>query len=112
MMFLFRINKMRIIDNRTSTFLFFREDLADVFVTTGNDDLQASNPWMREKHLDKKRTFLAATVSNARASRILTEVENVEDNQGAFLGDMGYVLFSPRRFQMTSTGLRRGQKQP
>jgi len=97
MMFLFRINKMRIIDNRTSAFLFFREDLADVFVTTGNDDLQASNPWMRENHLDKKRTFLAATVSNAGASRILTEVENVEHNQALFLGDMGYVLFQSEK---------------
>jgi hypothetical protein len=95
--FLFRINKMRIIDNRTSAFLFFRKDLANVFVTTGNDDLHASNPWMRENDFDKKRAFLATTVSNARASRILTEVENVKHNQALFLGDMGYVLFQSEK---------------
>ena len=108
-MFYFCINKMKVIDNRTSGFLFFKRDLADVkiisLVTTGNDDLPDLDDWMRGIDPAKKKTLLAAAVSNMLASRILTEVEHVKDNQTLFFGDKGMSFFNPRRFQTTSTGL-------
>jgi hypothetical protein len=94
--FFFRINKRKIIENRTSAFLFFRQDVADVFMTTGIDDLHVLNPWMRENP-DKERTFLVTAVSNALASRLLAEVENIKHNQVLSAGDMGYVLFQSEK---------------
>jgi len=95
--FFFRINKRKIIENRTSAFLFFRKDVADVFMTTDVDDLRALNPWMMENDPDKERTFLVTAVSNALASRLLTEVEDVKHNQALLVGDMGYVLFQSEK---------------
>src|SRR5262249_14995948 len=87
---------MKVIDNQTSAFLYFREDLASAFVPTGNDDLRTLDPCVRETDPDKK-TFLAAPASNALASRILTEIENAKNNPAFLLGDAGYVLFHSER---------------
>lgn len=99
-MFYFRINKMKVIDNRTSGFLFFKRDLADVkiisFVTTGNDDLPDLDAWTRQNDPATKKVLLAAAVSSVLASRILTEVDHVKDNQSLFFGDTGYVLFQSK----------------
>lgn len=96
-MFYFRINKLRILDNRTSAFLFFKKDLADVkivsFVTTDNADLPELDAWLREKDANRKKALLAAAVSGVVASRILTEVDHVKDNQTLTFGDTGYVLY-------------------
>jgi hypothetical protein len=100
-MFLFRINKMKIPDDRMSAFLFFRKDLADAFVTA--DDAHALGPWMRRND-PEKRTFLAAAVSNALASRILTEAETVKRNQALLLDNIGYVLFQSERIPEDFSG--------
>ncbi|NGP88355.1 hypothetical protein [Fodinibius halophilus] len=71
-MFYFRINKLKIIDNRTSGFLFFKKDLADVkiisFVTTGNDDLPDIDLWLQEDDPEEKKSLLASAVTNLAAS--------------------------------------------
>lgn len=96
-MFYFRINKLKVIDNRTTGFLFFKKDLADVkilsFVTTGNDDLPNIDAWMHAEDPAKKKNFLASAVTSLAASRVLTTVESVRDNHSLFFGDTGYVLY-------------------
>src|SRR5262245_23282615 len=94
-MFLFRINKMKCLEDKTSPFLFFRNDLANVNVTAGNE-AHVLGPWMRGNDPDK-RTFLAAAVSNGFASRVLTEVENVKYDQALVLDNAGYVLFQSEK---------------
>lgn len=99
-MFYFRINKLRVLDNRTRAFLFFKKDLANVkiisFVTTNNTDLPDLESWMAENDPAKKRTLLSAAVTNLLASRILTPIEHVKDQQTIFFGDTGYVLFEAK----------------
>jgi hypothetical protein len=95
-MFFFRINKMKVIDSRTSAFLYFREDLASAFVPIGNVPLHTLDPCVRETDPDKK-TFFAAVASNALASRILTEIENAKNNPAFLLRGAGYVLFHSAR---------------
>jgi hypothetical protein len=113
-MFYFRINKLRILDNRTSAFLFFKKDLADVkivsFVTTDNADLPELDAWFRERDPAKKKALLAAAVSGVVASRILTEVDHVKDNQTLTFGDTGYVLYQttgvPENFNWCFTAVK------
>ena len=96
-MFYFRINKLKILDNRTSGFLFFKKDMANVkiisFITTDNMDLPDLGEWVTEKDPAKKRILLTAAVTNLLAARILTPIMHVKDQQTIFFGDTGYVLF-------------------
>ena len=95
-MFYFRINKLKILDNRTSGFLFFKKDVLNVkiisFITTDNMDLPDLGDWVAENDPLKKKALLKAAVTNLLASRILTPIEHVKDQQTIFFGDTGYVL--------------------
>ena len=112
-MFYFRLNKLKVIDNRTERF-FFKRDLADVkllsLVTTGNHDLSNLDKWMQESDQEKKIEILRDVVSSVIASRILTEVKDVKDNQSLFFGDTGYVLYQsdkiPQSFNWCFTAVK------
>jgi hypothetical protein len=100
-MFYFRLNKLKILDNRTDAFLFFKKDLATVkimsFVTTDNADLPDLEIWINENDPAKKQVALANAVAAVLASRILIPIEQVKDNQTMTFGDAGYVVFeSPK----------------
>jgi hypothetical protein len=98
-MFYFRINKVKVFDNRESAFLLFKRDLAQVkimsFVTTNNVDLPNLDPWMAAIDPAEKQTILAQAVDRVVASRILTEIDNVKDNHTLTFGDTEYVLYQP-----------------
>ena len=102
-MFFFRINKLRIIDNkeRPKYLGIFGPDRAKVkiisFVTTDNmalpdmtDFLQTNDPLFR-------KNVLKAAVSQVVESRILTLVDNIKDNHIMFFGDTGYVLYHSKK---------------
>ncbi len=96
-MFYFRINKLKIIDNRESGFLFFTKDRAEVkllsFITTGNTDLPGLANLMSAKNDEEKRKIIKATVEQCISSRTFVEIQNVRDNQTLTFGDTGYVLY-------------------
>jgi len=96
-MFYFRLNKLRILDNRTDSFLFFKRDLATVkilsFVTTENTDLPNLELWLNEADPVKKQAALATAVAEVIASRVLIPIDRVKDNQTMTFGDTGYVVF-------------------
>lgn len=96
-MFYFRINKLKLFDNRTQGLFSFRRDLATIkivsFVTTENTDLPDLELWVRENDPAKKQTLLANAVAAVLASRILIPIEHIKDNQTITFGDTGYVIF-------------------
>jgi hypothetical protein len=99
-MFFFRINKIKIFDNKERRkFLgILGKDLAQVklisFVTT---DIAGQLPdleeFIRENDPERKKEILQNAVSRIVNSRILTPIENVKDNHQLLFGDTGYVLF-------------------
>lgn len=97
-MFYFRINKLKIKDNRENPqFILFGPDKAEVkllsfiirddFTFPDMDELLSSNDEAR------KREIIAAGAQQVASSRILTTIENVKDNSIMTFGDTGYVLY-------------------
>jgi hypothetical protein len=102
-MFYFRINKLKIRDNRESPeFLgLFGPDLAEVklfsFVTTGDADLPNVDELLSGTNEERKKAILSAAVQHVASSRILTTVENIKDNHVMTFGDTGYVLYQSNK---------------
>jgi hypothetical protein len=96
-MFYFRINKVRIIDNRESAFLFFRRDLAEIklisFITTGDVSFPDLDTFITETDPLKKQQLAASMVAQVVSNRILATIDNVTDGQTITFGDTGYVVF-------------------
>ncbi|MCP4609568.1 MAG: hypothetical protein GY845_12730 [Planctomycetes bacterium] len=96
-MFYFRINKVRIIDNRENAFLFFTRDLAEIklvsLITTGNTSFPDLDPFLAETNPEKKKQLAAAMVAQVVSNRILATIDNVKDGQTINFGDTGYVVF-------------------
>ncbi len=96
-MFYFRLNKVRIIDNRESGFLFFKRDLAEIkmisFITTGDTSFPDLDAFLQETDSQEKAKLAAAMVSQVVSNRILATIDNVKDDQSITFGDTGYVLF-------------------
>ena len=106
MPFYFRINRVKIIDNKTTGFWFFSRDLADIklvsFVTTGDQPLPDMTAYatyakevvgVKDVASNVKRELAAAMVAQVVNSRILARIDEVKDNQTITFGDTGYVLF-------------------
>lgn len=101
-MFYFRINRLKLYDNREGKFLgLFGRDLAQVkimsFVTTSNTDLPDLDELLATNDPARKKEIIQAAVKQVVASRVLTTIENVKDRHIMTFGDTGYVLFeSPK----------------
>lgn len=98
-MFYFRINKLKIIDNRENR-QFLRvlgTDRAEVkinsFITTEDTHLPDMNELLVTNDPGRKRDLLAAAVAEVVSSRVLTTIQNVTDNHEMTFGDTGYVLY-------------------
>lgn len=105
-MFYFRLNKVRIIDNRERGFLFFKRDLAELklisLINTENTDFPDLDAYIAETDPDKKRELAATLVSQVANQRVLPTINNVKDGHTITFGDTGFVLFQsdtiPRDF--------------
>ena len=79
-MFYFRINKMKIFDNRECGFLFFRRDLAELkilsLVTAAGATLPSLDEWVNETDPAKKRQALEAAITGAVQAQELTEASD------------------------------------
>ncbi len=101
-MFYFRINKLKIIDNKElPAFLgIFGPDVAQIkiisFVTTDNIPLPDMTEFLKTNNQELRKNVLKSAVTQVVSSRILTMVENVKDNHIMYFGDTGYVLFQSR----------------
>lgn len=98
-MFYFRINKVKIFDNKEGKkLLLFGKDLAQVklmsFINTDNSGYLPNFEELRlTNDPDRKRAIVAEAVENIVSSRILTPIDNVRDNHQMTFGDTGYVLY-------------------
>ena len=98
-MFFFRINKLKIIDNKElPRFLgVFGPDIAQVkmvsFVTTDNMVLPDMTGFQEVQDIETRKKILKAAVNQVVDARILTVVENIKDNHIMYFGDTGYVLY-------------------
>lgn len=98
-MFYFRINKLKIVDNRENRqFLrVFGTDRAEVkinsFITTEETRLPDMDELLVTNDPSRKRELLAAAVAEVVGSRVLTTIQNVTDNHEMTFGDTGYVLY-------------------
>lgn len=101
-MFYFRINKLKIQDNKEGKkFVFFGKDLAQVklvsFVNTENVEIPNLTEFIQTHDEAAKKEILKTAVENVISSRILTEIENVKDNHSMMFGDTGYVLYQTEK---------------
>ncbi|RYU93653.1 hypothetical protein [Emticicia agri] len=98
-MFFFRINKVKIFDNREKKkFLgIFGRDLAQVkflsFVSTEFSAFPDLSDFLNTNNAEEKKAIIKKEVENVIASRIFTEIQNVKDNHVMTFGDTGFVLY-------------------
>jgi len=98
-MFYFRINKLKIIDNREKRHILrvFGRDRAEVqlnsFITTDETRLPVMDELLASNDPQRQRALLAEAVNDVVSSRVLTTIDNVTDNHVMTFGDTGYVLY-------------------
>jgi hypothetical protein len=98
-MFLFRLNKIKIFNNRErKKFLgLFGRDHAEVrilsFVTTEFTDLPNLDDLINSIDPAEQKALLQQAVSTVISRRILTTVEHVKDGQVMTFGDTGFTVF-------------------
>lgn len=98
-MFFFRINKVKIFDNREKKkFLgIFGRDLAQVkflsFVSTEFSAFPDLSDFLSTNDAAEKKAIIKKGVESVIASRIFTEIQNVKDNHVMTFGDTGFVLY-------------------
>lgn len=98
-MFYFRINRLKIKDNRERARLFgmLGKDRARVklisFVTTDQARLPDMDRLLAAVDPREQQSILRAIVAEVVQSRVLTTIDQVRDNQALTFGDTGFVLF-------------------
>lgn len=99
MPFYFRINRVKILDNRESGFLFFSRDLAEVkftsMIVTGNTDFPQIETYRSIKGLrdvSAARDLTSSMIAQVISQRQTLTIEGIRDNQTLTFGDTGYVL--------------------
>jgi len=102
-MFYFRINRLKIVDNREDRqFLrIFGADRAEVklnsFITTDETLLPDMDELLQTNDPQRKKNLFAAAVTHIVDSRVLTTIQNITDNHVMTFGDTGYVLYQSER---------------
>ena len=98
-MFYFRINRLKIIDNREKRqFLrVFGSDRAEVklnsFITTDETQLPDMDELLATTDPRRTKALFKAAVEHVVSSRVFTTIQNVTDNHEMTFGDTGYVLY-------------------
>ena len=115
-MFYFRIDRVRFLDNGgvKSGFGIFGHDFAEVkflsFVTRSDQSVPELDEWMQNNDAASKKTMLQTLVNDAISSRVLTEIDRVQDNVPVSFGDTGLVLYEgeeiPEAFTWTFVAVR------
>lgn len=100
MPFYFKINKIKIVDNKESGFLFFHKDLAsislDSFFTTSDKVFKSLDkyiPYSKAKDDRSKEVAIADMVLDKIKNRTTIQIDCVKDNQVLTFGDTGCALY-------------------
>ncbi|MEO8498096.1 MAG: hypothetical protein ABI614_23770, partial [Planctomycetota bacterium] len=102
-MFFFRLNKLKIIDNREKRHVLqlFGADKAEVqlssFITTDSTELPELSELIATDNSQRKQKLAELAVARVINSRVLTTIENVTDNHEMTFGDTGFVLYQAER---------------
>ena len=98
-MFIFRLNKIKVLKNRErKKFLgLFGKDEAEVrimsFISTEFTEMPNLDELMKATDAAQQDKLLEALISTVLSRRVLTTVENVRDGQVLTFGDTGYSVF-------------------
>ena len=100
-MFYFRLNKVKLTDNKSHKGLFgIGKDQATVqlwsLTTIGNIDLPNLEELMNTTDAARKKQIVADIVQRVAASRQMTPVAGVKDGATLTFGDVGYVMFQSK----------------
>ncbi|MEM9665768.1 MAG: hypothetical protein AAF970_12580 [Bacteroidota bacterium] len=116
-MFYFRLNKVKILDNRERARLLglLSRDRAEVefvsLVTTGNDDFPSLDELVATSDPARRRTLVRDLVQTVAASRLIRTVKHVKDGHVFTFGDVGYALYVsptiPDDFNVVLLGIER-----
>ncbi|MDQ3315440.1 MAG: hypothetical protein M3505_12610, partial [Verrucomicrobiota bacterium] len=116
MMFYFRIDRVRFLDNGgvKSGLGIFGHDFARVkflsFVTRSDEGVPELDEWVRSNDAASKRALLQTLVDNTLSTRALTEIDRVQDNVPVNFGDTGLILYEteeiPEAFTWTFLAVR------
>jgi hypothetical protein len=98
MPFYFKINKVKITDNRESGFLFFSRDLAEIklesfFASSNSLSVNLEKYHRSAKNDQAKDEAVAELISGIVNSRTSIRIESVRDNQTLTFGDTGYAIY-------------------
>jgi hypothetical protein len=115
-MFYFRIDRVRFLDNGgiKSVLGVFGHDFAQVkflsFVTRSDQTAPDLDDWMQNNDPAAKKASLQTLVNDTLSTRVLTEVDWVQDNMPVSFGDTGLVLYEaeeiPEAFTWTFLAIR------
>jgi hypothetical protein len=115
-MFYFRIDRVRFLDNGgiKSVLGVFGHDFAQVkflsFITPSGQTTPDLDEWMRNNDSAAKKSSLEALVDDTLSTRVLTEVDRVQDNIPVSFGDTGLILYEaeeiPEAFTWTFVAVR------
>jgi hypothetical protein len=115
-MFYFRIDRVRFLDNGGIKSLLgvFGHDFAQVkflsFVTRSDQTAPDLDDWMQNNDPAAKKATLETLVADTLNTRILTEVDRVQDNMPVGFGDTGLILYEaeeiPEAFTWTFLAIR------
>lgn len=115
-MFYFRIDRVRFLDNGgiKSVLGVFGHDFAQIkflsFVTRSDQAAPDLDEWTRNNDPAAKKSALQALVDETLSTRILTEVDRVQDNIPVSFGDTGLILYEaeeiPEAFTWTFVAVR------
>lgn len=115
-MFYFRIDRVRFLDNGgiKSILGVFGHDLAQVkflsFITRSDQTAPDLDDWVQNNDPAAKKAALQTLVDETLSTRILTEVDRVQDNMPVSFGDTGLILYEaeeiPEAFTWTFLAVR------
>lgn len=102
-MFYFRINRLKIVDNREERQILriFGTDQAEVklnsFITTDETRLPDMDELLSTTDRQRQKELFTSAATNYLDARILTTIQHVSDNHVMTFGDTGYVLYQSER---------------
>ena len=112
----FRIDRVRFLDNGGIKSLLgvFGHDFAQVkflsFVTRSDQTAPDLDDWMQNNDPTAKKATLQTLVDDTLSTRVLTEVDRVQDNIPVSFGDTGLILYEveeiPEAFTWTFLAVR------
>jgi hypothetical protein len=96
-MFYFRLNRLKILNNKVTDWWILNKDVADVkilsLITTESDDLPNLDGLEQTNDPDQKKEIIKNAVIKVASSRELTTISDVKDDHIMTFGDTGYVLY-------------------